>query len=65
MEAKLVAFSKGARGCVGKDLAWLVLAKAIMAIIRRWSSVCQGDLRGKSYLEMQYDEGWIGYEKIA
>ncbi|KAB8237406.1 uncharacterized protein BDW43DRAFT_297724 [Aspergillus alliaceus] len=28
MEAKLVAFSKGPRGCVGKDLAWLVLAKA-------------------------------------
>ncbi|GAB1193565.1 hypothetical protein APSETT444_002786 [Aspergillus pseudonomiae] len=65
MDAKLVAFGKGSRSCVGKDLAWLVLAKAVMAIIRRWRFVSVGELRGKSFLEMQYDECWIEYEKLG
>ncbi|KAE8147707.1 cytochrome P450 [Aspergillus avenaceus] len=53
MDAKLVAFSRGSRGCVGKDLAWQVLGNAVLSVVQRWKIVSLGDLRGKSYLEMQ------------
>lgn len=64
MDSKFVAFSKGARGCAGKDLAWLIIAQAAMATVQRWRIRTVGELRGRSYLEMQYDDCWIEYEPI-
>ncbi|KAI9036349.1 putative cytochrome P450 pisatin demethylase [Aspergillus affinis] len=64
MDSKSVAFSKGARGCAGKDLAWLVIAQAVMATVRRWRIRAVGELRGKGFVEMQYDDCWVEYEPI-
>lgn len=65
MDSKLVAFGKGARGCAGKDLAWLIIAQAAMATVRRWKIRTVGELRGKSYVEMQYDECWIEFDRVT
>ncbi|KAF7125565.1 hypothetical protein CNMCM5793_001825 [Aspergillus hiratsukae] len=64
METKFVAFSKGSRSCVGRELAVLVLAQAVIGIIQQWRFRSQGELRGKSFLEMQYDECWIEFEPL-
>ncbi|PLB43524.1 cytochrome P450 [Aspergillus steynii IBT 23096] len=64
MDSKFVAFSKGARGCAGKDLAWLVIAQAAMATVQKWKIKTVGELRGRSYLEMQYDDCWIELERV-
>ncbi|RJE19119.1 hypothetical protein PHISCL_08546, partial [Aspergillus sclerotialis] len=53
MESKLVAFSKGARSCIGKELASLMIAKATMEIIKIGPFRSVGELRGKSFVEMQ------------
>ncbi|KAI9923846.1 hypothetical protein ASPWEDRAFT_59592 [Aspergillus wentii DTO 134E9] len=64
METRLVAFSKGSRGCVGRDLALLVIGLAVMGIVKKWRFRSVGELSGKSFLEMQYDDCWIEYESI-
>ncbi|PYI21575.1 cytochrome P450 [Aspergillus violaceofuscus CBS 115571] len=57
MDRRFVAFSRGPRGCSGRDLASLILAKAARAIVQRWrfSASAAAELRGASFLEMQYD----------
>ncbi|PYI32403.1 cytochrome P450 [Aspergillus indologenus CBS 114.80] len=57
MDRRFVAFSRGPRGCSGRDLASLILAKALRAIVQRWrfSASAAAELRGASFLEMQYD----------
>lgn len=55
MEGNLVAFSRGSRSCLGKDLAMLVIAKATVEVIRRGLFRSVGELKGRSHLEMQYD----------
>ncbi|EAW07508.1 putative cytochrome P450 pisatin demethylase [Aspergillus clavatus NRRL 1] len=65
MEAKFVAFSKGSRSCIGRELALLVLASAVTGVVQRWRIRSQGALRGKSFLEMQYDECWMELEPVA
>ncbi|GIC91789.1 putative cytochrome P450 pisatin demethylase [Aspergillus udagawae] len=64
METKFVAFSKGSRSCVGRELVLLVLAQAVIGIIQQWRFRSKGELRGKSFLEMQYDECWIEFEPL-
>ncbi|PYH99651.1 cytochrome P450 pisatin demethylase [Aspergillus ellipticus CBS 707.79] len=61
MENNFVAFSKGSRGCIGRDLALLVLAKAVVAFVQQWKIKSVGQLQGKSHLEMQYDECWLEF----
>ncbi|PYI06870.1 cytochrome P450 pisatin demethylase [Aspergillus sclerotiicarbonarius CBS 121057] len=64
METKFVAFSKGPRGCIGRDLALLVLAKAVMALVQQWHIKSVGQLEGRSWLEMQYDDCWLELERL-
>lgn len=63
MESKLVAFSKGARSCIGKELALLLISKAAMEIIKIGPFRSVGELRGKSFVEMQYDACWIDWDE--
>ncbi|RAL17139.1 putative cytochrome P450 pisatin demethylase [Aspergillus homomorphus CBS 101889] len=65
MENKFVAFSKGPRGCSGKELASLILAKAVMAIAHRWRITSAAELRGRSYLEMQYDDCRLSFTQLS
>ncbi|KAL8718976.1 MAG: hypothetical protein Q9225_003949 [Loekoesia sp. 1 TL-2023] len=51
------AFGRGSRGCIGKDLAWMILELSTAAIIREWKLSCKpGSLKGVDAFEMQYDE---------
>ncbi|PWY94814.1 cytochrome P450 pisatin demethylase [Aspergillus sclerotioniger CBS 115572] len=63
METKFIAFSRGPRGCIGRDLAMLVIAKAVMALLQQWQIRSVGQLEGRSWLEMQYDDCWLELER--
>lgn len=63
MENKVVAFSKGSRRCIGRDLALLVIKRAVVGVIRNGVFRCVGELKGKSYLEMRYEECWLQWSE--
>lgn len=62
MEGRFVAFGKGPRGCIGKELALLMVAAAVRGVLERWEVDCVdvglegAELRGNAFLEMQFDE---------
>lgn len=56
LDSKFVAFSKGARGCIGREIATLVIAMAVLAVLERWNIGTAEDLKGDCFLEMQYKE---------
>ncbi|RDW63956.1 hypothetical protein BP5796_10458 [Coleophoma crateriformis] len=60
-EEKFVVFSKGARGCVGKEIALMLLAEAVAAIIKQWRIEKRGGMKGRSFLEMQYQSCPIAF----
>ncbi|KAH8700216.1 cytochrome P450 [Talaromyces proteolyticus] len=64
LEDRFVAFSKGSRQCVGKDLALLMVASAASAVIRKWDFSSVGQLKGGSFLEMSYEECWISLDEV-
>jgi benzoate 4-monooxygenase len=47
-------FSKGPRGCIGKEIAMLMLEKAVAGVLEKWVIAAKGSLGGASLLEMQY-----------
>lgn len=63
-DEKFVVFSKGARGCLGKDLAMLMLVKAVASVLLKWKISVEGDLRGKCFLEMQYTDCEMKFESL-
>jgi benzoate 4-monooxygenase len=65
LDEKFVAFSKGARGCIGKDIAMLAIARAVMGVLGVWEVRSVGELKGKSWLEMQYEECVLEFAKLA
>ncbi len=65
LDDKFVAFSKGPRGCVGKELAMMVLAKAVAGILGQWDVTAEGLPKGGSFLEMQYEECNVTLENIG
>lgn len=62
LEGKFVAFSRGSRSCIGKELALLVIARAAMEVIKQGRIRSVGELTGKSYLEMQFEGCRIEYQ---
>lgn len=54
LEDDFVVFSKGPRGCIGKEIALLLIAKAVVGLLGKWSITTEGKLEGASFLEMQY-----------
>ncbi|CRG90109.1 hypothetical protein PISL3812_07150 [Talaromyces islandicus] len=64
-DKRFVAFSKGARQCVGRDLAMLMIALAAVAVVQKWELSSVGDLHGdSSFLEMSYDACWLRLELL-
>ena len=51
-----VAFSKGPRGCIGKEIAMLMLEKAVLQVLGRWNIRAEGEIKGDNFLEMQYTQ---------
>lgn len=53
LEEKFVVFGKGARGCVGKEIAFMVVTQAVAALLQTWQVERVGEVRQKAWLEMQ------------
>jgi benzoate 4-monooxygenase len=58
LEDKFVVFSKGPRGCIGRDIAMLVVAQAVAGIVSKWRIESVGEMKGGGWLEMQVE--WCG-----
>jgi benzoate 4-monooxygenase len=65
MDEKFVVFSKGARGCIGKDIAMLMVARAVVEVLGEWEVRSVGGLKGKGWLEMQYEECVLEFMKFT
>lgn len=53
LDEKLVVFGKGARGCIGKEVAFMMITEAVAAILQTWRIERVGDVRQNAWLEMQ------------
>jgi benzoate 4-monooxygenase len=53
LEDKFVVFSKGPRGCIGKDIAMLVVTEAVAGIVSKWRVENVGKMERGGWLEMQ------------
>jgi benzoate 4-monooxygenase len=58
LEDRFVVFSKGPRGCIGKDIAMLVVTQAVAGIVSNWQIERVGEMKGGGWLEMQVQ--WCG-----
>ncbi|TVY45051.1 Cytochrome P450 monooxygenase [Lachnellula occidentalis] len=58
LEDKFVVFSKGPRGCIGRDIAMLIVTQAVAAIVSRWRIETIGEMKSGAWLEMQVE--WCG-----
>jgi len=56
LDRKLVAFSKGPRSCIGRDIALRMIEQAVRVVLDRWEVVAIGELTGSSWLDMQFEE---------
>ena len=56
LDDNFVVFSKGARGCIGRDIAMLLLAEAVVGVLKEWDVRTEKELIGGSFLDMQYTE---------
>ena len=56
LEDKFVAFSKGPRNCIGREIAMLMIEEALVGILQKWDVSARGSLSGASLLEMQYKQ---------
>lgn len=65
LEEKFVVFSKGPRGCIGRDIALLILAQAVTKMVRRWNIRADGILKGQSFLEMQYTDCGVSLTEMG
>ncbi len=65
LEDHYVVFGKGPRGCVGKDIAMLMLAEAVIAVLLKWNLVSRSELKGGNFLEMQYDLCEIEFKEVG
>ena len=55
LDDKFIVFSKGPRGCIGKDIAMMIITQAAAGIISKWRIESVGDMKGGSWLEMQIE----------
>jgi benzoate 4-monooxygenase len=56
LEDKVVVFSKGPRGCGGKEIAMPTMEKTVVGVLEKWDLTAKGSLMGAGLLEMQYAE---------
>lgn len=59
LDENFVVFGGGPRGCIGREIAMIVIERAVIELVRKWELRARGQLEGKSYIEMQYKECWI------
>ena len=59
LQSRFVTFSKGPRSCIGREIALRMIERAVRDLLERWEILAKGDLNGRSWLEMRYDECWV------
>ena len=64
LEDKFVVFSKGSRGCIGKEISLMMLSEAVAGVLGEWTIDATGALKGKAFLEMQYSECGVRLTKL-
>ncbi|CAG8976834.1 hypothetical protein HYALB_00009099 [Hymenoscyphus albidus] len=58
MDDNLLVFSKGPRGCIGKDIAMTIVTEAVAGVVAKWRIEKVGEMESGGWLEMQI--GWCG-----
>ena len=56
LESRFLVFGKGARGCIGRDIAMTTILEVISLVLRRWQVSSEVDeMEGSVDWEMRYD----------
>ena len=50
-----VVFGKGARGCIGKELAMMIIFEVVAKVLQRWDVRAKGELEEEDSFEMRYN----------
>ncbi|CAG8957266.1 hypothetical protein HYFRA_00010688 [Hymenoscyphus fraxineus] len=58
MDDNLLVFSKGPRGCIGKEIAMTIVTEAVAGVVAKWRIEKVGQMKSGGWLEMQI--GWCG-----
>ncbi|KUJ08920.1 putative cytochrome P450 pisatin demethylase [Mollisia scopiformis] len=64
LEDNFIVFSKGPRGCIGKDIAMLLITQAVAGIVSTWRIEGAGKMTGGAWLEMQIESCGLKLTKI-
>jgi hypothetical protein len=65
LDDKLFVFSKGSRSCMGRELAMLMLARAVVNILSRWEIKSVGQLKSGFFLDMAYEDCSISFNDLS
>lgn len=55
LDDKFVVFSKGSRGCIGKEIALVIVKQAVVGVLETWRVEGVGEVRQGAWLEMQIE----------
>ncbi|TVY56308.1 Cytochrome P450 monooxygenase mpaDE [Lachnellula cervina] len=64
LEDKFVVFSKGPRGCIGRDITMMILTQVVAAIVSKWRIESTGEMKSSAWLEMQIEWCGLKFTKI-
>ncbi|KAH7306079.1 putative cytochrome P450 pisatin demethylase [Rhexocercosporidium sp. MPI-PUGE-AT-0058] len=64
LEDNFVVFSKGSRGCIGKDIALMIVTRSVASVVSRWRIETVGSMNGNAWLEMQIERCDLKFTKL-
>lgn len=64
LEDKFVVFSKGSRGCIGREIALMIVKQAVAGVLERWRVEGVGVVRQNAWLEMQVEYCGLRMTKV-
>jgi cytochrome P450 len=55
IDTGFVAFGKGARSCIGREVAMMAISDVVERMLKKWEIKGEGELEGEDAFEMRYD----------